>query len=240
MSKQTYLNEEHIIAYLDGELQLDAADVRKALQSDPALARIVTEHYALSRTFARSSIESRFQLPSSLDARTSAFLTSALAASTQKVQRSVSVVDTLADSASRIVLPLYKRLWFRRTSYGFAAAAVIAILWLSYSPREIVVEPTAAPAVTQTAMNTQQPESISSLSQTELTETISTKPVNMPVKQTGVRAASHEVSAPSVPSTQSNIAQSTASDPADAMISRRYAKMIKETPVVEITEHDKL
>jgi hypothetical protein len=240
MNKNTYLNEEHVVAFLDGELDVTGREVKTALAADKALAQAALEYHALSKSFARSASDPRFTLSAEADRKALAAIRTELAKK--------PLVDAPAARPSRTAVPMLKQMWFRRTSVGFAVALLLGALWFSFSKNDIKVEPTVASnepaATTATAPEVK-----------TTTPAVTDAPVTAPV----TAPASHQVavaqkpqvknvtttSSVKAPAAEKNFAtkeqttEETAA-PADVMITRRYAKLVKTTPVIEITQQDKM
>lgn len=233
MNKNTYLNEEHIVAFLDGELNVTGREVKTALAGDKELAQAALEYHAMSKAFARSASDDRFMLTAEADKQAMAALRKELAKKT--------LVDAPAAHPSRATIPMLKQMWFRRTSVGVALALLLGIVWFSFPKNDIMVEPTVATNQVQPSVT---PAPIASV------DVPATADVAIPTVQTrsvAVKLTAKNVSVTSTekaPVASQNIAQQTATEevsaPDDVMISRRYAKLVKATPVIEITQQDKI
>jgi negative regulator of sigma E activity len=233
MNKNTYLNEEHIVAYLDGELNVTGREVKTALAQDKELAQAALEYHAMAKAFARSASDDRFMLTAEADKLAMAALRKELAKKT--------LVDAPASRPSRTAIPMLKQMWFRRTSVGVAFALLLGVVWFTFPKNDIMVEPTVATNQVQPAVI---PAPIASV------ETPTAADVTIPSTQTksvGVKTTRKNVittSTEKAPVANQNIAQKTSTEevsaPGDVMISRRYAKLVKATPVIEITQQDKI
>src|SRR5438067_1728003 len=86
MKKQNPLiTDEHIVAYVDGELSANA-EFERELRPDPALAVAAREYAAISKAFAHSASDSRFMLTASVDTKTRTMLREELATSRKQVR----------------------------------------------------------------------------------------------------------------------------------------------------------
>src|SRR5205823_2360210 len=124
MRKQNPLiTDEHIVAYLDGELQ-GTPEFEREIRSDSALARSADEYAAISKAFASSMADSRFLLSAKVDSRTKKMLADSIA----KLRSAVRIPASAPDAAPRrSVMPAVrnmKLLWAKRASVGFAFAAL--------------------------------------------------------------------------------------------------------------------
>jgi len=233
MNKNTYLNEEHIVAFLDGELNVNGREVKTALATDKELAQAALEYHAMSKAFARSASDDRFMLTAEADKLAMAALRKELSKKT--------LVDAPAAHPSRATIPMLKQMWFRRTSVGIAFAMLLGAVWFTFPKNDIVVEPTVATNQVQQSVT---PAPIASV------ETPTTTDATVPSTQTksvAVKTTAKNVTPTSTvkaPVANQNIAHETATEevsaPTDVMISRRYAKLVKATPVIEITQQDKI
>lgn len=232
MNKNTYLNEEHIVAYLDGELNVTGREVKTALVGDKELAQAALEYHAMSKAFARSASDDRFMLSAEADKLAMAALRKELAKKT--------LVDAPLAHPSRTTIPMLKQMWFRRTTVGVAFALLLGAVWFTFPKNDIMVEPTVATNQVQSVT----PAPIAS------TDAPATADVTVPSIQTksvAVKTTAKNITTTSTekaPVANQNIAQQTATEevsaPTDVMISRRYAKLVKATPVIEITQQDKM
>lgn len=233
MNKNTYLNEEHIVAYLDGELNVTGREVKTALAGDKELAQAALEYHAMSKAFARSASDDRFMLTAEADKLAMAALRKELAKKT--------LVDAPAAHPSRTTIPMLKQMWFRRTSVGVAFALLLGIVWFTFPKNDIMVEPTVATNDTHQTVTPAPIASVDASATAEVaTPTVQTKSVTVKPTAKNITTTSTE----KAPVAEKNIAQQTATEevsaPGDVMISRRYAKLVKATPVIEITQQDKI
>ncbi len=232
MNKNTYLNEEHIVAYLDGELDVTAREVKTALASDKELAHAALEYHVMAKAFARSASDERFMLTAEADNKAMAALRKELA----KKQ----LVDAPPAHPMRTAAPMIKQMWFRRTSIGVAFALLLGVLWTSLPKNDIQVQPTIAleqpkdsPVASTPIVGTEAPVLADVAAPTAKTTSVTPKQTRKNVSTVATEKA---------PIAKENIAAASeeVSTPTDVMISRRYAKLVKETPVIEITQQDKM
>lgn len=232
MNKNTYLNEEHIVAYLDGELDVTAREVKTALAGDKELAHAALEYHVMAKAFARSASDERFMLTAEADKKAMAALRKELA----KKQ----LVDAPPAHPIRTTAPMIKQMWFRRTSIGVAFALLLGVLWTSFPKNDIQVHPTIAleqpkdsPVASTPIVGTEAPVLADVAVPTAKTTSVTPKQTRKNVSTVATEKA---------PIAKENIAATSeeVSTPTDVMISRRYAKLVKETPVIEITQQDKM
>lgn len=239
-----YITEEHIVAWLDGELQADG-EVRAALKQDASLQSAAKEYHALSQTFARSKGDSRFVLPAAVDSRVVAALKTEISRNRTAVRIPGRAADaepiTKPSTADRM-----RKIWIRRTSYAVALALLIGGLWFglqsnpeapvtAYAPKEeapasqpVVNPPTENPISTQTAPAPSNGQIIAN-------NTSHSAPVHRTVAQEQKQVVTEPAPAPAVQPATAEVA-----DPAAVMISHRYAKLIKSTPTVVVSQSDKM
>jgi hypothetical protein len=238
-----YMTEEHIVAWLDGELQADG-EVRQALKQDPALKAAARDYAGLSNAVTRSMSDARFVLPAAVDARVHAALESEIA----RNRKAVRVPQRAAD-AEPITKPStvdrMKKVWIRRTSYAAVLALLIGGLWLglqskdespvtAYAPKE------EAPASQPNAVIAESTPAVS-----EPAPAVSNEP-KAANHQSRTMAVNHTLASNEKPvvtePAPAPAAQQTAevTDPAAIMISHRYAKLIKSTPTVVVSQSDKI
>lgn len=232
-NKKTLLGEEHIVAYLDGELDVTAQEVKSALASDKELAHAAHEYHVMTKAFARSASDERFVLSAEADTKAMAVLRKELA----KKQ----LIDAPPVHPIRTAVPMFKQMWFRRTTVSAAFALLLGILWTSFSKNDIQVQPT---------ISLQQPQNFPSVS-TPIVDAPASEVADavMPAATTTATPVQKRVKHAVTVATEkapiahdNNIAAVTEeiSTPNDVMISRRYAKLVKSVPVIEITQQDKL
>ncbi len=232
MNKNTYLNEEHIVAFLDGELNVTGREVKTALATDKELAQAALEYHAMAKAFARSASDDRFMLTAEADKL-------AMAALRKELSKKM-LVDAPAAHPSRATIPMLKQMWFRRTTIGIAFALLLGVVWFTFPKNDIMVEPTVATNQVQSVA----PAPIASVEPAASTDVTvpSTQTKSVAVKTTTKNVTT--TSTVKAPVANQNIAHETATEevsaPTDVMISRRYAKLVKATPVIEITQQDKI
>jgi anti-sigma factor RsiW len=232
MNKNTYLNEEHVVAYLDGELNVTGREVKTALAGDRKLAQAALEYHAMSKAFAHSASDDRFMLTAEADKLAMAALRKELSKKT--------LVDAPAVHPSRTTIPMLKQMWFRRSTVGVAFALLLGVVWFSFPKNDIMVEPTVATNQIQTSApapiaSTEAPAVADATIPSTQTKSVAVKTTTKKVTTTSTEKA---------PVANQNIAHQTTTEevsaPGDVMISRRYAKLVKATPVIEITQQDKI
>jgi hypothetical protein len=247
MNKNTYLNEEHIVAYLDGEVALAGKEVRAALAADPELAKAALDYHGLQKAFAASSRDGRFALTSEIDRKTLKALRETLRTSRGEVRMPERAADAMP--VRQVRTPLVKQLWFKRSSIGLAFAMLLGALFISVTRNDIKVEPSVADkgtAISAPLASQEKPSLPQTAASSEVQSPAKAVPASVKTEAPAMKApAGTQVAANKVETTPSaqNVAQAAATpanDPQDIMISRRYAKMIKETRVVEVTQQDKM
>jgi len=239
-----YMTEEHIVAWLDGELQADG-EVRASLKQDASLQSAAKDYNALSKTFTRSKGDSRFVLPAAVDSRVVAALKTELS----RNRKAVPVIERAPDAAP-ITKPStadrMRKIWVRRTSYVALLALLLGGLWFglqsnpetpvtAYAPKEeapasqpVVNPPTENPIVNQTAPAPSNSQVANTASHTaQVRHTVAS--------QEQKQVVTEPVPAPAAQQTTAEVA-----DPAAIMISHRYAKLIKSTPTVVVSQSDKM
>ena len=251
MKTTPYITEEHIAAWLDGEIV--GAEFDNALKHDATLAEAAEDYSALTRSFVQSRTDKRFALSSSVDARVRAALQTEISKSRKTVrmpERAPLAAPIPSSPAVRV-----RNVWARRSVAGLALAALLAIFWFSTRSNENV------PA---TAINTQsiQPSQPTAPAVTAPAETPAvTAPASVPMNtaQNNNAVAPHPVSHKAIAPeqtpdlTNTSVAEAVApvtknpapapieeADPAAVMASHRFAKMIKSTQTVVVSQQDKL
>jgi hypothetical protein len=234
------ISEEHIVAYLDGELNVNG-EMREAL-GDTELRQVAREYATLKKIFARTASEPRFLLSKTSDTRALAYLQSVLRGNVRMAP------DANAVPGSQATTIRTKKFWAKRSTIGFALALLLGALWFTFKPNEApvpsivdtVVEPRQiqpAPSVQPTpevAVNNTPATTTSDVSLTVNRPTATKKSSN---KQ--VVAVTNTIDAP-VQKEANIVANQQEEQPADIMISRRYAKLIKNVRVVDVTQQDKM
>lgn len=229
------ISEEHIVAYLDGELNVNG-EMREAL-GDAQIRHATNEYAAMKKMFLHSATEQRFRLKKLTDARVLAYLHDMLRAGNRNLPDAAPV---------RIAHPVRartKNFWAKRTAIGFAFALCIALVWFVAMPKdEQAVTPVAQIASPQpTAPQVQPSETVANSAELQaVAHTQGEGQVAVVVKKSRAPiTAETKVTVPTPQENPANIAQQESS-PADIMISRRYAKLIKDVRVVEVTQQDKM
>jgi anti-sigma factor RsiW len=235
------ITDEHIVAYLDGELHV-SADFESDLRKDPALARAVKEYSVIGNAFARSGADERFMLSSSVDNSARKMLANVIRKERKEAAAIVAVPEKLVTAVRNV-----KYLWAKRAGFGLGLAALAVSLWFNFNgktelitqvpaphqfnttaPESVAPAPTAVPANKQYAANVAQP------STTVTAQRVSHTPKNTTPVFTTDNLVLNTSQTEAPPQTQEK------ADPADAMISHRYAKLIKATRSVEVTDQDKV
>jgi anti-sigma factor RsiW len=255
MNKPTpSITDEHIVAWLDGELPLTpTTEIEASLAASPELAHVAAEYTALDTAFSRSRGDQRFALPKAVDSRVRAALASEISRS-RKTVRMPERAPMAAPVPGSTTIVRTKSLWARRSAYALALALFAIFGWFIGNSGQKVVE---------VAVNT--PATPTPSTQTVTTPAPNASSVAEPTATTQAAAASIREHAPShtqtaplaavqnnqVNTTTQNPTAATAvkqttpapaeeNDPAAAMASHRYAKLIKATQAVVITSQDQL
>ena len=247
MKQNPRITDEHIVAYLDGELNV-SKDFERELRADPALAQAADEYSAIGKAMASSRADSRFMLSASFDASTKKMLAQGLSKSRGEV-RTAAPAPSAAPVRSVPATRSIKFMWARRTSVGFAFAALLAFLWFNMGSKNEqitqvpVPHPSApveqtVPAATPEAIATQPAQlaaatDIQSHQGALALHTVKNTEVSKNIKDLATTPANQS----EIPSA---VKEEVKPDPADIMISHRYAKMIKATRAVEITDQDRM
>jgi hypothetical protein len=249
MKKQTpHITDEHIVAYLDGELHV-SADFERDLRADPSLHMAASEYTAISKAIAVSAGDKRFMLTSQIDARAKKVLGSIT--KSRKVIRKTVAAPNAVPSRTIPAQRSIKYLWAKRAGIGLAFASLLALLWINTgtkneqltqvpvpSPRTAPVPAIEAPAPSVTT------QVVPPKTEMALNSDKSNHPVQNTVQKTSVVKNSADNNLASntaaVQTPHASATEAAANDPAAIMISHRYAKMIKSTPVVEVTQQDRL
>jgi hypothetical protein len=251
MKKQNPLiTDEHIVAYLDGELEV-SRNFTRDLRADSELLNSAKEYAALGKAFLISSSDSRFMLSAQLDSKTEKLLADSIAKS-RKTVRTAEAAPSAAPARSTPAPRTIKYLWAKRVGMGFALAGLAVSLWFNFNRSSDLI----------TQVPVQQPSSKTEASPSQPTPQTQVPPSEQFAAKTGneTSSAPATTTAPKVTrenshnTAQKNIAANTTSqteappvihevvkeDPADIMISHRYAKMIKATKAVEVTQNDRV
>lgn len=235
------ISEEHIVAYLDGELNVNG-EMREAL-GDAELRHVAKEYATLKKVFARSASESRFILNKTSDASALSYLQNVLRGN--KMAPDAEAIPLVRPATTRT-----KMFWAKRSAIGFALALFLGALWFTLKPTDGTDAPVivSAPPVQEQVQPSQVPaptiqEPIANVSELPASQqggaANSTQVVA--AKRTFKKVTPAEIKSPAAPIEQANIvANQQEEQPADIMISRRYAKLIKNVRVVEITQQDKM
>ncbi|MEI8133587.1 MAG: hypothetical protein WCH46_00750 [bacterium] len=246
--KKHIITDEHIVAYLDGELSA-TQEFEQELRSNPTLASAVAEYKILASAMARSGVDNRFMLSKEVDRKTKNILLGAMADA-----RKAAVVPARAPIASEKLVTAVrnvKYLWAKRTAMGFVLAGLAVSVWFNFNVRNEMI--TQVPVSTSPSVSTPTqsvPAAVAPTTTTSndvalnatqhLTSNVGTSvrhqaatPVQQSITKTDFAVNTSTV-AEAPPQTQTKV------DPADIMISHRYAKLIKETRAVAVTDQDKV
>ncbi|MEP7234861.1 MAG: hypothetical protein ABI778_06155 [Ignavibacteriota bacterium] len=249
MKKQTpHITDEHIVAYLDGELNV-SPEFEQEIQGNAELQTAMREYAFIGKSFAKSSTDSRFMLSAPIDARAKAKLAGISRSRTaiRKAASSPSASPVHTQPATRS----FTYLWAKRTGVGLAFAALLAFLFVNYSGKNELITQVPVPIMKTAPLPTEKaPTALPAETPTrsEVAATISTensqrspiaakKNVVVTRNSESQNIAANNVSA-DAPRAEMNAEEKT--DRAAIMISHRYARMIKSTPVVEVTQHDRM
>ncbi len=251
-NKAPKITEEHIVAWLDGELS--ANGIASESLDNPAAFRAAREHAAINAAFEASAADKRFVLPASLDARVRASLAKEIS-TTRKTPRTPAAMPAAAPIPGNRQNDL-KKIWIRRSSYALALLLLVG-LWFGLNqnkPQQIaeVSAPSstpqgesAAPAITAPSNQTQQAteQHVAEAPVTHTTEPAANhrQSVHQDIAVTNTPVTPVITNAPQpAPAAEQSVASNTEEDRAAIMISHRYAKLIKATPAVEVSQQDKM
>lgn len=250
MKENPRITDEHIVAYIDGELHV-SQEFERELRAEPSLARAADEYAAIGRVFYASRADNRFMLSSKVDARTKKMLADSLAAS-RKAVRTAAPAPNAAPVRSIPARRSVNFVWAKRASVGFAFASLLAFLWFNFtgkneqitqvpvpvssSPKAPVLQEQPAPVAPE--INNQPALVASNITGQSATPIPVKKNLELAKHPASNDLAANTMSPSEAPRAATN--EQAKTDPADVMISHRYAKMIKSTPVVEVTEQDRM
>jgi negative regulator of sigma E activity len=246
MKKQTpHITDEHIVAYLDGELHV-SPEFERELRADPVLHRAAAEYAVIGKALAMSTGDARFKLTASIDARAKKVL-SGIAKSRKEV-RTAAPSPNAAPVRSVPATRSIKYLWAKRTAIGLAFASLIALLLVNYTGKNELITQVPVPimkSVPAPVAPAPAPEVIpSEVSPKVLVAANNGGAMPVPMKKNLVsqrNSISKDLAANATsPEAPRATHEQEKTDPADIMISHRYAKMIKSTPVVEVTQQDRM
>ena len=251
MKQNPRITDEHIVAYLDGELNV-SKDFERELRANPSLAEAAKEYSAIANAMAASRADSRFMLSASVDASTKKMLARGISKSRGEV-RTAAPAPSAAPIRSVPATRSIKFMWARRrASIGFAFATLLAFLWFNMGNKSELITQVPVPRSVPAPIQQSAPA---------LPEVITAQPgqvaVNGDMPSHQAASTGHTVRNPEVSkdlivkdlatntANQTETPAATAheevkADPADIMISHRYAKMIKATRAVEVTEQDRM
>ncbi len=258
MKKMTpYITEEHIVAHLDGELEA-GSEFNESVASSSELRSAMNEYAALDRAFALSRTDRRFSLGPKADARVRAALEQEIAR-TRKTVRMPERAPIAEPVKGSPAIERSKKIWVRRSSYALALLLLGCFVWFGThtgspeQPRTATLEPhsAAAPAAVETPTV---PATTNSVAASPATDHVSSPapsathrsaPASIASETKNDLANNTESSVTNVSdarhSTETDDASVTVDhDPAAIMASHRFAKLIKATPPVVITQQDKM
>jgi len=248
--QQRIITDEHIVAYLDGELHV-SPDFEQDLRKDPSLARSAKEYAVMAKVFATSRADDRFMLSAQVDASAKKMLANVI----KKARKEVRVAASAPNAApERLVTAVrnIKYLWAKRAGIGFALAGLAVSLWFNFNGKNEQITQVPAPhpststapaQIAPPATTTEVPTSTQYAAKTghETNSVVAThaqKNTTSAVIETTNDIAANTTSQTEAPPSRNG--EETKADPADIMISRRFAKMIKTTRAVEVTEQDRV
>lgn len=238
------ISEEHIVAYLDGELNVNG-EMREAL-GDAELLHTAKEYGMLKKIFAKSSRESRFQLTASADANTRNYIASVLRTKSNMAPDRDAVPMSRPAPAT-----VTKKFWAKRSAIGLVLALFLGVLWFATRPNDEIMTPSPvadtapAPQVAEPgapAANTPASQ-LAEAPATNVDVATHSTPATHVKRSTEKKANSgtqNIAAAPVVEEKPAVVASRMEEQPNDIMISRRYAKLIKNVRVVEVTQQDKM
>lgn len=252
MKNQTpHITDEHIVAYLDGELQV-SPQFERELRADPALAQTAAEYLVIGKAMAASSTDSRFMLTAQIDARAKKVL-----AGISKLRKAVRTASPAPGASPVRTVPAQrsiKYLWAKRATAGLAFASLLAFLWVNFNGKNelitqvpvstiksapVPVLQTPATAVPQSDVAPIGEVAMNSAAQTHTMPMLHvTRKMELPKNTSVSKDLATNTTSEEAPRGATNNEEK--SDPADVMISHRYAKIIKSTPVVEVTQQDRM
>lgn len=254
MNKTTpNITEEHIVAWLDGEVT-PTADFDRSLKSNPELATAASEYAALSAAFSTSRSDKRFALPVAVDSRVRASLATEISRS-RKTVRMPERAPLAAPVPSTTTIVRTKTLWVRRSAYAMALVVMAMFGWFIGHNGETTVQTAANVPATGT---TTTPTVTTAPTPSQVADNVSTTTTTAPATEQHTAATSRVHASPvanvqnqvisnaPAPATAVNVTpkQNTPvaedNDPAAIMASHRYAKVIKATQAVVITSQDQL
>jgi hypothetical protein len=236
------ISEEHIVAYLDGELNVNG-EMREAL-GDAELRHVAKEYATLKKVFARTASEPRFLLSQSSDSRAYAYLQNVLRG--KEGARMAPDAEAVRSQTSATVAT--KKFWAKRSVIGFAVVLFLGALWFTLSPNE-------TPTVPEIVGNSTQPQLVQPSPSTVITPESVVKDASPTMPEVALNATRNVAAKRSTKKSESSgttivaapveekpniVANQQEEQPADIMISRRYAKLIKNVRIVEVTQQDKM
>ena len=251
MKKQIpHITDEHIVAYLDGELHV-SPEFERELRANPVLHQAAAEYTVIAKAMAASSGDARFMLSVPIDARAKKVLDGIT--KSRKSVRTAAPAPSAAPARSIPATRSIKYLWAKRATISFAFASLLAFLWFNFTGKNEEITQVPVPTMKSSPAPMQQapapavlPTDVSPSGQVASNDNTETHTATtLPVKKnlvSGKNSVSKDL-ATNITSQEAPRAatyEQEKTDPADIMISHRYAKMIKSTPVVEVTQQDRM
>jgi hypothetical protein len=250
MKKQIpHITDEHIVAYLDGELHV-SPQFERELRANPALNQAAAEYAVIGKAMAASSGDARFMLSAPVDARAKKVLTGIT--KSRKAVRTTAPAPGATPVRSVPATRSIKYLWAKRATIGFAFASLLAFLWFNFTGKNEQITQVPVPTMKSSPAPIQQapapavlPSDVFASGQVALNGgephpamTLTGKKNVVSGKNSVPEDLATNLSSQEAP--RAATLEQEQNDPADIMISHRYAKMIKSTPVVEVTQQDRM
>ena len=246
MKTTPYITEEHIVAWLDGEIV--GAEFDSALKQDATLAKASEEYGGLTRVFSASKADKRFALSAATNERVRAALEQEISTSRKTVrmpERASNAAPVRTAPAERV-----RKIWVRRSTIAIAFALLLGIFWFGTrsntdnAPATATVtapsQPSApivpAPSVTATEQPAATPAPVAS----NVSTPQPTDHHAVMQKQQTPDLTPQQVAETVAPPAQNTATPAQENDPAAVMASHRYAKLVKATPTVVISQLDKM
>jgi negative regulator of sigma E activity len=245
MKMQTpHITDEHIVAYLDGELNV-SPEFERELRANPVLHQAVSEYVVIAKAMAASSSDARFMLTAPIDARAKKVLSGI--SKSRKAVRSAAPAPNAIPARSVPATRSIKFLWAKRATIGFAFASLLALLWVNFGGKNEQITQVPVPIMKSAPAPAQQTPAPAALPTTDspkgqVATNDNTQNHTAPTLSVKKNLVSEDLAtntmSPEAPRAATHDEEKI--DPAGIMISHRYAKMIKSTPVVEVTQQDRM
>jgi negative regulator of sigma E activity len=246
-SAHTTTTEELIVQYLDGELvrkELETVLFDRISHSEEARA-LLREYLVVRGAIRQSRADERFQLSSDLDARTRSRIEQ-MFETIEAGGFDIASVDEngfLADQPAIASSPASRRLkqWSLRPSY--AMLALLLAIGTTWFLTRTTTENKGAKQIAQTHVTNTPSEEMAAASTSNATPEVIAKPEVLHSERNSRMPLSHTVVKParSAPSLAQSAPHPAASappvaqpDPADIMLSHRYAKAIEAASKHEV------